>query len=217
VALIQRTDPASNFNSKRAQMIERQIRKRGILSEPVLNSIKNIPREQFVSSALQEKAYDDCALPIGFDQTISQPYIVAYMTDQLHLSKGDRVLEVGTGSGYQTAVLSNLVSCVYSIETVGELYRQSKDRLKRLGVTNLRQRLGDGTLGWKEEAPFNKMIVTAGLRSIPASFVEQLYEGGMLIAPIGNPNDQKLMLGQKIDGFLKWAELIPVRFVSIQH
>lgn len=196
-------------------MIERHLKSRGILNPSVIAVFGKVKREAFLPRALWNKAYDDHPLPIGHGQTISQPYIVALMTESLEISADDRVLEVGTGSGYQTAILAELAADVYSIEIIGTLHRAARERLNALGYRNIFLRHGDGRSGWPEAGPFDKMIVTAGSTEIPGLLVDQLKEGGRLVIPIGW-GDQDLILGRKEKGVLVTKQLIPVRFVPIQ-
>ena len=196
-------------------MIERQLKGRGISRPEVLNAFRRIPREQFVPSSLAMKAYEDHPLAIGYDQTISQPYIVALMTENLGLTKSDRVLEVGTGSGYQTAILAELAGEVYSVEIMGSLHRTAKAHLNHLGYQNIHLKHGDGQIGWLEAAPFDKIIVTAAAREVPPALIEQLKEGGRIAIPVGE-FDQDLILGIKKKNTLEIKDLTPVRFVMMQ-
>ena len=200
---------------KREEMITRQLKARGISSEKILAAFRKVKREMFLPLVLHEKAYEDHPLPIGFDQTISQPYIVAIMTESLELNQGDRVLEVGTGSGYQTAILAELVGEVYTVEIISELFEAAKLRLNALGYRNVHMRHADGRNGWVDAAPFDKIIVTAGTEQIPDPLVAQLKEGGKMIIPLGY-GDQDLVLGRKEKGVLITKQLIPVRFVPLR-
>lgn len=188
------------------------------VSDPaVLRAMHAVPREEFVPEDLRDAAYDDCALPIGCAQTISQPAVVAYMSEQLRLARGDRVLEVGTGSGYQAAVLAEIVREVYSIERVSELARTAQVRLARLGYGNVHVREGDGTLGWPEVAPFDAIMVTAAGTDIPSALISQLKVGGRLIMPVGGPGEaQVLVLLEKVTADeTAQRQLWPVRFVPL--
>ncbi|MFN2309416.1 MAG: protein-L-isoaspartate(D-aspartate) O-methyltransferase [Gammaproteobacteria bacterium] len=186
------------------------------LSEPVRQALLDVPRHAFVPDALQEAAYDNGALPIGEGQTISQPYIVAIMTELLALKPEHQVLEIGTGSGYQTAILARLVRQVYSIEIVAALAEQATQRLERLGYTNITTRTGDGYQGWPEAAPFDAIIITAATGVVPPPVVEQLRPGGRLIVPLDVGFDQQLMLYQKdADGHLEQRNVLPVAFVPM--
>jgi protein-L-isoaspartate(D-aspartate) O-methyltransferase len=185
LALSTPTDP---YLSKRLAMVEETIANRGVEDEDVLQAMRTVPRHQFVPQQYLEQAYDDHPLPIGYGQTISQPYIVAWMTELLNLEAGDRVLEIGTGSGYQAAVLAELGKVeVYSIEIVPELAQSAAQRLVDLGYTEIHVRQGDGYYGWAEAAPFNAIIVTAAPDHMPAPLVAQLAEGGGIVIPIGPP------------------------------
>lgn len=164
---------------------------KGIKDEALLKAIYNVPREKFISPALRKFAYDDNALPIECAQTISQPFTVAYMTQVLGVKPGDKVLEIGTGSGYQTAILCELGADVYSIERIDKLYENAKSLLAELGY-NAHLKLDDGTLGWEENAPYDKIIVTAGAPNIPIHLVEQLNIGGRLVIPVGSKESQRL-------------------------
>lgn len=198
----------------RRKMIESQIVARGIRDPRVLEAMQKVPRHEFVSGREKLLAYSDSPLPIGHQQTISQPYIVALMTQLLQVQPTDRVFEVGTGSGYQTAVLAEIAKEVYTIEIIEPLYKQAKNRFEKLGYKNVHIRLGDGTKGWPEASPFDKMIVTAAGLKIPETLVEQLKEGGRLIMPVGE-KEQVLIVGEKHNGALTTYESIPVRFVPL--
>lgn len=194
-------------------MVEGQIAARGIADVRVLEAIRKIPRHLFLEEALSDRAYDDSALPIGEKQTISQPYIVALMTQALALQATEKVLEIGTGSGYQTAILAELAARVYSIERVKSLALKARERLDRLGYRNVAVRNSDGTYGWGEAAPFDAILVAAGSPSIPSMLVEQLREGGRLVIPVGDRNAQVLQLGVKQRGQLVLSCLTDCTFV----
>jgi protein-L-isoaspartate(D-aspartate) O-methyltransferase len=196
-------------------MIERQLRGRGIRDPRVLQAMRSVPREKFVPKELRNSAYDDRPLPIGYGQTISQPFIVAFMTEQLQPAKTQRVLEIGTGSGYQAAVLSNLVAEVYTIEIVRPLAERAAAVLSELGYKNVHVKAGDGYKGWPEHAPFDAIIVTAAPDHVPAPLVEQLKEGGRMVIPVGERGAQKLYLLEKRDGQVRQTAVIPVRFVPL--
>ena len=200
--------------SLRWSMVERQIAGRGVEAPAVLHALRKVPRHLFVPSEHAAAAYDDHPLPIGYDQTISQPYIVAFMTELLDLNPESKVLEIGTGSGYQAAVLAEVAGAVFSIEIVEPLAERSSELLSRLGYTNVTVRAGDGYQGWAEEAPFDAIILTAAPPSIPPPLLEQLGENGRLIAPVGRV-DQELILITKGPGGLERRDLIPVRFVPM--
>ena len=189
------------------------------LAEEVMAAMRNTPREEFVPPELQPYAYDNGALPIGQGQTISQPYIVALMTDLLQPHKDDKVLEVGTGSGYQTAVLSQLVTMVYTIEVIKELAEAAAERLQRLHYTNIVARIGNGYHGWPEHAPYDGIIVTAAASHIPQALIEQLKPGGRLVIPIGLPYmRQELMLIEKDDeDNTHVRDILGVAFVPLQE
>jgi len=187
------------------------------LSYPVMQALIEVPREQFVKEGYQEEAYENYPLPIGESQTISQPFIVALMTESLKIQPEDRVLELGTGSGYQTAILSLLAKEVFTIEYFPSLAREAAIILPQKGYNNVHVRCGNGALGWEEEAPFDKIIVTAGAHTIPQILCDQLKKGGKMVIPIGAPNEQVLTLIQKDEhNQLESQSLLPVRFVPLQ-
>jgi protein-L-isoaspartate(D-aspartate) O-methyltransferase len=197
-------------------MVRDQIEARGVKEPEVLEAMRTVRRELFVPDDVRARAYDDYPLPIGFGQTISQPFIVGLMTELLNPQKNQRVLEIGTGSGYQAAILSRLVGEVYSIEIVPELARSAAERLSRLGFRNVTVREGDGYLGWPEKAPFNRIILTAAPPEIPQVLLEELKGGGTLVAPVG-VGDQNLVLVKKsADGKTTTRSVLPVRFVPMK-
>ena len=199
---------------KRRAMVEEQIIARGIKDSLVLNAMMKVERHLFVPENLKSVAYNDEPLPIGRGQTISQPYIVAYMTEALNLKGGEKVLEIGTGSGYQAAVLAEIVDEVYTIEIVESLSKQAEKLLKLLGYHGVNCRAGDGYKGWEEEAPFDAIIVTAAPPRIPAPLLDQLKEGGRMILPVGTWF-QELIRVVKTNNKIKKERLIPVRFVPM--
>ena len=201
---------------ERRQMVEEQIRARGVQDPRVLRAMLEVPRHRFVEEDLVSYAYEDRPLPIGADQTISQPYIVAFMIEALELGPSDRVLEIGTGSGYAAAVLSRIAAQVYSIEVIKSLADRAGQVITELGYANIHLRTGDGTRGWPEEAPFDGILVSAGAPVIPESLVSQLNPGGKLVIPVGNRIDQSLMrLTRTLDGNLIEEDLALVRFVPL--
>jgi protein-L-isoaspartate(D-aspartate) O-methyltransferase len=199
----------------RNRMVERQLRARGVRDERVLEAMRRVPREAFLPPHLAADAYDDCALPIDCGQTISQPVIVAMMTEALQLSGDERVLEIGTGCGYQAAVLAELAAAVYSIERHAELSRQAGERLAELDYRNVFLRVGDGSRGWPEEAPFDRIIVTAAADECPPALWEQLVEGGILVGPFGPSFEQSLCEVHKIAGQPQSKTLTGCRFVPL--
>ena len=198
----------------RERMVKRQIANRGIEDARLLEAMRSVPRHELVPPEMRKHAYNDHALPIGEDQTISQPYIVAYMTEQLRLKGGERVLEIGTGSGYQAAVLAELCGEVYTIEIVPMLAERAKNDLGRLGYKNIHFRQGDGYRGWPEEAPFDAIIVTAAPERVPEPLVEQLQVGGRMILPVGRHYQQLMLITRDEEG-VRHSRLIPVRFVPM--
>ncbi|MEZ0343821.1 MAG: protein-L-isoaspartate(D-aspartate) O-methyltransferase [Caldimicrobium sp.] len=203
------------YRVARERMVDTQIKARGIKDERVLKAMLKVPRHLFVPPSLRDQAYGDFPLPIGEGQTISQPYIVALMTEALELKGKERVLEVGTGSGYQTAILAELAAWVYTIEKYATLQERAKAVLFELGYKNISFKIGDGTLGWKEAAPFDAIIVTAAAPQIPLPLIEQLAEGGRIVIPVGDEFSQMLIKGVKKGGTLHTKSLEPVRFVKL--
>ncbi|MEX2315661.1 MAG: protein-L-isoaspartate(D-aspartate) O-methyltransferase [Pirellulales bacterium] len=181
-----------DFDLARHNMVVEQLERRGIHDPRVLEAMEWVRREEFVPAHLRDKAYDDCALPIGLDQTISQPYTVAFMCQEARLTAGDKVLEIGTGTGYGAAVLSLLAHEVHTVERLEQLSRAARERLARLGYDKAHVHQADGTLGLPEESPFDAMVVTAGAESLPDHYLEQLAEGGRLVIPIGPPAGQQM-------------------------
>jgi protein-L-isoaspartate(D-aspartate) O-methyltransferase len=211
----QRPTSASDFAGQRQQMVQQQLTPRGVKDERVLVAMAKVPREEFVSPESRVASYEDGPLPIGYGQTISQPYIVAFMTEQLRPKSSDRVLEVGTGSGYQAAILAELVSEVYSIEIVEPLAKNAQATLQRLGYKNVHVKIGDGYKGWPEEGPFDAVIVTCAPDKVPQPLVDQLKDGGRMVIPVGDRFAQQLYLLEKKNGQLKQSSTLPVRFVPM--
>jgi protein-L-isoaspartate(D-aspartate) O-methyltransferase len=203
------------FQAQREAMVSAQIQRRGIKSESVLRAMRTVPRHRFVPSNLITSAYRDYPLPIGYDQTISQPYIVALMTEQLDLKPESRVLEIGTGSGYQAAVLGEIAAEVYTIEIIPALYESARQLLQNMGYENVHCRMGDGYQGWPEAAPFDGIIVTAAPQHIPSPLLEQLRKGGRMTIPVGDYYQELLLIEKSEDGELKQSSVIPVRFVPM--
>ncbi|HUF76222.1 MAG TPA: protein-L-isoaspartate(D-aspartate) O-methyltransferase [Longimicrobiales bacterium] len=208
---------SADYGQARARMVREQIEARGVSDPAVLQAMRAVPRHEFVPAEYWDLAYADRPLPIGLGQTISQPYIVALMTDLLGAEAGDRILEVGTGSGYQAAVAGRVVEQVYSIELLPELAASAAERLVRLGVTNVEVRAGDGYLGWPEQAPFDGILVTAGAEHVPPPLVEQLAPGARMIIPVDvGPEGQVLQVIEKrADGSIDVLEVAAVRFVPL--
>lgn len=204
------------YSILRERMVNKQILARGVKDKSVIKAMKKVPRHLFVPSNKIDEAYQDYPIPIGYGQTISQPYIVAYMTKLIEPDKCKKVLEIGTGSGYQAAVLAEIIDSVYSIEIITELYSSAKSRLNNLGYKNIKLKNGDGYYGWKEYSPFDAIIVTAAAEFVPPPLIEQLKDGGKLIIPIGSPFlVQTLVLVEKKNGKVYSKNLIPVRFVPL--
>jgi protein-L-isoaspartate(D-aspartate) O-methyltransferase len=204
----------SDLRARRYEMVEQQIRQRGVTDARVLDAMRTVPRERFVPPELLHQAYEDGPLPIGSGQTISQPYIVAYMTEALKVEPSHKVLEVGTGSGYQAAVLSELVRDVYTIEIVPDLARRAEAVLRALNRTNVQVRAGDGYAGWPDQAPFDRVIVTAAPEQIPQALIDQLAPGGLLVAPVGaQGGPQWMTIVEKTSSGVVERRTIPVQFV----
>jgi protein-L-isoaspartate(D-aspartate) O-methyltransferase len=202
---------------ERERMVAEQIAARGIADSAVLAAMRRVPRHLFVPASVRPSAYEDRPLPIGNDQTISQPFIVAFMTESLELGPDDRVLEVGTGSGYQAAILAEIVREVVSIEIVGELARRAADDLRAVGYTNITVIHGDGYAGWPERAPFDAIVVTAAPDRIPPPLIEQLRPGGRMVIPVGDSvlNQGLQLVTKQSDGSIQTREILPVRFVPL--
>jgi protein-L-isoaspartate(D-aspartate) O-methyltransferase len=206
------------YETLRHKMVETQIRNRGINNAAVLDAMKTVPRHLFIPENYRDEAYNDYPLPIGYGQTISQPYIVAYMTEAVRPTSKKKVLEIGTGSGYQAAILAEIVDKVYTIEIVPELAKESAERLKNLGYDNVICKYGDGYQGWAEHAPFDIIVVTAAPEEIPQPLIDQLAEDGRLIIPVGAPGAvQELVLLVKINGKTETRRLSFVRFVPFKR
>jgi protein-L-isoaspartate(D-aspartate) O-methyltransferase len=205
-----------DFAQARRLMVENQLRARGISSKAVLAAMLKVPRQEFVPADQRGHAYYDGSLPIGLGQTISQPYVVALMTQELRLRKGDKVLEIGTGSGYQAAVLAEITPNVYSIEIIPELARRARKTLDGLGYRNVKTRVGDGFLGWKENAPFDAIIVTCAADPVPQPLVDQLKDGGRMVIPVGEAGQvQKLAILRKKGNSVTRTDIADVLFVPM--
>jgi protein-L-isoaspartate(D-aspartate) O-methyltransferase len=208
------TQAEERYEKQRRAMVERQIEARGVKDPRVLDAMRKVLRHRFVPADLTGRAYEDNPLPIGYDQTISQPYIVALMTELLEVGPEDKVLEIGTGSGYQAAVLAEVAAEVFSIEIVPELADLAVRNLRAAGYDSVRVRVGDGYRGWPEGAPFQGIIVTAAPDHVPHPLIDQLDEGGRLVIPVGDVY-QELMILRKEDGKIRRRVVIPVRFVPM--
>src|SRR3954465_10727577 len=211
----QQTPAAADFAAQRQRMVEQQLKARGIKDERVLTAMAKVPREEFIPADARADAYEDGPLPIGYDQTISQPYIVAFMTEQLRLKPSDHVLEIGSGSGYQAAILAELVAEVYTIEIVEPLAKSAEATLQRLGYRNVHIKMGDGYKGWPEQAPFDAIIVTCAPEKVPQPLIDQLKDSGRMVIPVGERFAQQLYLLEKKNGQLKESATLPVRFVPM--
>jgi protein-L-isoaspartate(D-aspartate) O-methyltransferase len=213
--MVQQTD---KYSALREKMVKDQIIDRGISDKSTLRAMKKVPRHLFVPADVADEAYNDYPLPIGYNQTISQPYIVAYMTEVSKPAAKKRVLEIGTGSGYQAAILAEIVDTVYTIEIIPELAREASERFKKLGYRNIVARYGDGYNGWKEHSPFDIIIVTAAAEKIPQPLLDQLAENGRLVIPVGEPySTQELILAVKKNGKTESRRLTLVRFVPFKR
>jgi protein-L-isoaspartate(D-aspartate) O-methyltransferase len=215
ITLLLSTLPAPETRQReREEMVRRQIEARGVSDPATLQAMRNVPRHLFLPPERSRQAYTDSPVPIGQGQTISQPYIVAYMTEIVRPDREHRVLEIGTGSGYQAAVLAEIVSEVYTIEIIPELAHSGEKVLGELAYQNVKVKAGDGYYGWEEYAPFDAIVVTAAAEHIPPPLIEQLKEGGRMIIPVGSPfMTQNLMLVEKQNGRITTTSLMPVRFV----
>ena len=203
------------YKKLRDEMVKRQIESRGITDPKVLEAMRSVPRHLFVSEALMDQAYGDFPLPIGEQQTISQPYIVAEMTQALQLGKDDRVLEIGTGSGYQTAILAEIAFRVYTIERINILFSRVRRLFDRLHYHNIITKYSDGTTGWKDESPFDAIIITAGAPNIPETLVNQLASGGRMILPVGDSHSQEMVKLYKDQDGINTVNLGSCRFVKL--
>jgi len=198
----------------RLRLVE-TLREKGIRDLSVLRAFEMTPRHAFVPTGLRHRAYEDAPLPIGNGQTISQPWVHARYLELLHLTGKERVLEIGTGSGYQTVLLAHLVAQVFSIERIPALMQQARENIQRAGVNNVSVLLGDGTIGWREYAPYDAILVSAGAPSIPQPLLDQLAEGGRLLIPVGDREEQKLIVAERKHGQIEIQDIAPVRFVPL--
>jgi protein-L-isoaspartate(D-aspartate) O-methyltransferase len=213
----------SKFASERERMVEHDLKRRGISEAGVLSAMRRVPREEFVPESYESRAYEDCPLPIGMGQTISQPYIVALMTQELRLNNFCEVLEIGTGSGYQTAVLAKLAKRVYTIERFADLSAKALSVLGRLGIDNVEYYVGDGSGGWPfdvaqgrpEKRTFDRIIVTAAVPKVPEQLIDQLGAGGIIVVPVGESGAQELIVGTRKEGKLIERMVCDVRFVKL--
>lgn len=203
-----------SFEANKIRLIM-ELRREGISDRNVLSVIERIPREAFVPEPFRERAYDNTALPISQGQTISQPYVVAFMTQELRIGDRMKVLEIGTGSGYQAAILSRLCRRVYTIERYRSLLQEANQRFEQLRLYNITTRLGDGNKGWPEQAPFERIIVTAGAESVPQALAEQLSDGGIMLVPVGPREEQQIVRVRRDGNAFEQDNLLPVRFVPL--
>jgi protein-L-isoaspartate(D-aspartate) O-methyltransferase len=211
----EKEEMTTDFSELREKMVERQLINRGIDDELVLDAMREVPREEFVLNSDREYAYSDGPLAIGYGQTISQPYIVALMTQLLELEESDRVLEIGTGSGYQAAVLAEIVDEVYTIEIIEELSERAQEILKELDYDNIHYKVGDGFIGWEENAPFDGIIVTCAPDEIPQPLIDQLADDGRMVIPVGEYLPQDLEVVEKKDGEVSIKSITSVSFVPM--
>ena len=207
---------ARDWNAERTRMVDTQLRARDIESAQVLDAMLTVPRHLFVPEPQRARAYSDSPLPIGYDQTISQPYIVAFMTQALDIAPGHRVLEVGTGSGYQAAVLSVLAQDVYTIEILPPLAERARETLSALGYRNIQMRTGNGYLGWPEHAPYDRIMVTAAPDDVPPALLQQLKIGGLMAIPVGTVTQKLRILRRTVTG-TETLSTLPVRFVPMTN
>ena len=208
-------DPEGRYTRERERMVDEHLVSRGVTDPRVLAAMRRVPRHRFVQEALRARAYGDHPLPIGEEQTISQPFIVALMTSLLELSGREKVLEIGTGSGYQTAVLAALARRVCSVERLPRLAERARTVLESLGHGNVWVRVGNGALGWPDEAPFDRILVTAGGPSIPPPLVQQLAEGGRMVLPVGSPDNQVLTVVDNVGGEIRQRTHGECKFVKL--
>jgi protein-L-isoaspartate(D-aspartate) O-methyltransferase len=213
----QQAPTAVEFAAQRQRMVEQQLKPRGIRDKRVLAAMAKVPREEFIPADARAEAYEDGPLPIGYNQTISQPYVVAFMTEQLRPKASDRVLEIGSGSGYQAAILAELVTSVYTIDIIEPLAKSAEATLQRLGYNNVHIKAGDGYKGGPEEAPFDAVIVTCAPEKVPQPLTDQLKDGGRMVIPVGERFAQQLYLLEKKNGQLKESATLPVRFVPMKR
>ena len=205
----------ADFDAERTAMVEQQLRARDVRDRRVLEAMRKVPRHRFVPENVRSRAYGDYPLPIGYDQTISQPYIVAFMTQALRVEPTHKVLEIGTGSGYQAAILGELAREVYTIEIVEPLAERSTALLAELGYRNVHVRAGNGYLGWPEQAPFDRIMVTAAPDEVPPALVQQLKVGGIMAIPVGGTFDQELRILRRTEKGIETLDTLPVRFVPM--
>ena len=205
----------SKFASERQRMVEHDLKGRGITEAGVLSAMNRLPREEFVPESYESQAYADCPLPIGMGQTISQPYIVALMTQELRLNHFCEVLEIGTGSGYQTAILAKLAKRIFTVERLADLSAKAQAVLGRLGIDNVEYYVGDGSAGWPEKRTFDRIIVTAAVPKVPGQLIDQLGAGGLIVVPVGAGGAQELIVGTKKEGKLIERVICDVRFVKL--
>jgi len=203
------------FEKARARMVDEQIYSRGITERAVLAAFRKVPRHLFVPIEYQGEAYEDYPIPIGFGQTISQPFIVALMTEKAQITKNDTVLEIGTGSGYQAAVLSCLCKTVHTVERIRELGKRAENAFKKMDLMNVRVHIGDGTCGWIDSAPYDAILVTAGSPEVPPPLEEQIKKGGRIVIPVGSSWSQELQVRIRTETGFKIEEVIPVVFVPL--
>jgi len=204
-----------DYEVARARMVKEQLIKRGINDERVLKAMGSVPRHMFVDQAFWPRAYGDHPLPIRHDQTISQPYIVALMCQELKLPEGEKILEIGTGSGYQCAILAVMGYSVYTIERYGELSKSARAIIKKLGISGIHFKVNDGSMGWKEESPFDGIVVTAGAPAVPVELFEQLTTGGKIIIPIGGKVSQRLQIVEKGGKIIEKRDICGCTFVPL--